>query len=187
LAPNNDIEDRFASAVKAALEASGTVKPPVDVVEPPVEVVKPPVEVVKPPVEMVEPPVEMVEPPVEMVKPPVETTFRRVQAEPTKRTRVWAIALLCLAFAAIAIVVVAAVLHVRRADVARLAAEATRTEGAFNQPNATVVAPESTAASESTAIVSGPTIAAAPEAPSAAASASTAVTPSDRAEGAIAS
>ncbi len=99
LAPSNDIEDRFASAVKSALDGS---------------------------------------------RPPSEAGTVSVPDRRPKRSRVWGIALLCLAFAAIAAAVAAAALHIRRSSVRRFAGEtaAMRPEGAAsNQPNATVVAP----------------------------------------------
>jgi len=137
LAPNNDIEDRFASAVKSALDGSAGVRPP------------------------------------------SEADSVAVQAARPRRSRIWGIALLSLALVAIVMLVVAGALHVRRSNVARLAAEiaAMRPGGAaVGQSEATVVAPEATPASESTAATSSPTITAATEAPTAAMSASAAAT-----------
>jgi len=154
LAPSNDIEDRFTSAVKSALDGS------------------------------------------KAAEPPSKAATVSVREERPKRSRVWAIALLCLAFAAVA-AVVAAALHVRRSNVTRFVGEiaAMRPGGtASNQPNPTVVAPanatvvapanatvvahESTAASESTAAASNLTTTTAPQAPTAAVSSLTPATPS---------
>lgn len=92
------------------------------------------------------------------------------------KRRLWGIALLCMAFAAITAVIVAAALHVRHNNLARLNAEmaARRPAGTSDQPNATIGAPGSTAATESTAITSGLTSTTASEAPTPGIRASTA-------------
>jgi hypothetical protein len=139
LAPSNDIEDRFASAVKSALDAS------------------------------------------KAVRPPSEAASESVQEDRPKRSRIRGI-VLCLAFAAIAAVVAAASLHVRRSSAARFAGEIAAmwpVGAASNQPNATVVAPKSTAAPESAAAASSLTTMTPAEAAVAAVSPSTSATPSE--------
>src|SRR5258708_23816120 len=97
LAPSNDIEDRFASAVKSALDGS---------------------------------------------RPPSEAGTASGPDRRPKRSRVWGIALLCLAFAAIAAAGAAAALHIRRSSVRRFAGEtAAMRPGRAppHQPNAKVI------------------------------------------------
>ena len=84
MAPSEDIEDRFASAVKSALDASDKTSPDAPTIP--------------------------------------------VQVDSPRRSRLWGVALLCLAVSVIAVVVVATALYVRRSDVRRSSAEIAATQ-----------------------------------------------------------
>jgi hypothetical protein len=84
VASSDDIEDRFASAVKSALDASDKTSPDAPTIP--------------------------------------------VQVDSPRRSRLWGVALLCLAVSVIAVVVVATALYVRRSDVRRSSAEIAATQ-----------------------------------------------------------
>jgi len=151
LAPNNEIEDRFSTAVKSALDESGPVTPAPEATAIPVSVGRP------------------------------------------RRSRTWAVALLCLAFAAVATIVIVTILHVRRGSMASLTAElaAISPGNTGEQPNPTAVAPESapivaasaTAAASANAAAVGPqSTAAAESTPTASSPTTPAATPGEASE-----
>jgi hypothetical protein len=136
LAPSDNIEDRFTSAVKSALDASRGKDQP------------------------------------------TETAADAAQAQGAKKRR-HAVALLCLALAAIALVVAAAVLHVQHYSLARLGAEgAAMLSGSISDRfDATAVTSGPDTSVDSTAATPGLTPAAASVTPSAATSATIVATP----------